>query len=126
MSATEILRELCAEVYGQNIMSEGTVRQWCRMFNDGRTDVHDEERSGSSSVMSDNLVQSVDQKIIERRCFTMSELPCEFPQIPCTVLYEIIGVTLGYLTFCTKWLPIMLTGDNKMQRLAPAFVDFFG
>jgi hypothetical protein len=35
MSATEIHRELCA-VYGQNIMSEGTVRQWCRMFKDGR------------------------------------------------------------------------------------------
>jgi hypothetical protein len=31
MSAAEIYRELCA-VYGQNVMSEGTVRQWCRMF----------------------------------------------------------------------------------------------
>jgi hypothetical protein len=35
MSATEIHRELCA-VYGQNVMSEGTVRQWCRMFKDGQ------------------------------------------------------------------------------------------
>jgi hypothetical protein len=35
MSAAEIHPELCA-VYGQNIMSEGTVRQWCRMFRDGR------------------------------------------------------------------------------------------
>jgi hypothetical protein len=35
MSAAEIHRELC-EVYGQNVMSEGTVRQWCRMFKDGR------------------------------------------------------------------------------------------
>jgi hypothetical protein len=33
MSATEIHRELHA-VYRQNIMSEGTVRQWCRMFKD--------------------------------------------------------------------------------------------
>jgi hypothetical protein len=63
MSATEILRELCAEVYGQNIMSEGTVRQWCRMFKDGRTDVPDEEPNGQPYVVSDNLVQSVDQKI---------------------------------------------------------------
>jgi hypothetical protein len=31
MSAAEINYELCA-VYGQNVMSEGTVRQWCRMF----------------------------------------------------------------------------------------------
>jgi hypothetical protein len=43
-------------------MSEGTERQWCRMFEDGRTNVHDEERSGRPSVMSDDLVQSVHQK----------------------------------------------------------------
>jgi transposase len=61
MSAAEICRELRA-VYGQNVMSEGTVRQWCGMFKDGRTNVHDEERSGQPSVVSDDLVQSVDQK----------------------------------------------------------------
>jgi hypothetical protein len=33
------------------------------------------------SVLSDDLVQSVDQKICERRCFTISELSCAFPQI---------------------------------------------
>jgi hypothetical protein len=38
MSAAEIHHELCA-VYNQNIMSERTVRQWCRMFKDGRTNV---------------------------------------------------------------------------------------
>jgi hypothetical protein len=39
----EIHRELRAAVYGQNVMSEGNVRQWCRMFKDERTNVHDEE-----------------------------------------------------------------------------------
>jgi hypothetical protein len=42
VSSVEIHRELCA-VYGQNVMTEGTVRQWCRMFKDGPTKVHDEE-----------------------------------------------------------------------------------
>jgi hypothetical protein len=63
MSAAEIHRELCA-VYGQNVMSEGTVRQWCRMFKDGQQIIHDEERSGWPSVVSD-LAQSVDQNICE-------------------------------------------------------------
>jgi hypothetical protein len=36
MSVAEIRHELYV-VYGQNIISEGTVRQWCRMFEDGRT-----------------------------------------------------------------------------------------
>jgi hypothetical protein len=35
MTAAEIHRGLCA-VYGRNVMSEGTVRQLCRMFRDGR------------------------------------------------------------------------------------------
>jgi hypothetical protein len=42
MSPVEIHHELCA-VYGQNIMSEGSVRQTCRMFEDGLTNVHNEE-----------------------------------------------------------------------------------
>jgi hypothetical protein len=42
-SAAEIHLELRAAVCGQNVMSEGTVRQWRRMFKDERTNVHDEE-----------------------------------------------------------------------------------
>jgi hypothetical protein len=37
----------------------------------GRTNVHDEERSGRSSAVGDDLVQNVDQAI--------SEFSCEFP-----------------------------------------------
>jgi transposase len=48
----EIHRELCT-VYSQNVMSVGTVIQWCRMFKDGRTNVHDEEQSGRPSVLSE-------------------------------------------------------------------------
>jgi transposase len=89
MSAAEIHRELCA-LYGQNIMSKGTVRKWCRMLKDGRINVHHEERSGQPSVVSDDLVQNVDQKICETRHFRISELACGFPQISPTVLCEII------------------------------------
>jgi hypothetical protein len=52
-------------VYGKNVMSEETVRQWCRMFKNGRRNVHDGERSVRPSVVSDDLAQSVDQKISE-------------------------------------------------------------
>jgi hypothetical protein len=56
---------------------------------------------GGPSVMSDNLVQSLGQKICERWRFTMSEISCEFPLISCTVLYEIITRMLGYhCKFC--------------------------
>jgi hypothetical protein len=79
---------------------------------------------GWPSVVSDNLLQSVDQKICERRCFTVSQLSCEFPQILRTVLYKIIAVRLGYHRFCTRWVLKILTGLHKMQRIASAFADF--
>jgi hypothetical protein len=43
MSVAETHYELCATVYSQNVMSEGTVRKWYRMFKDGQTNVRDEE-----------------------------------------------------------------------------------
>jgi hypothetical protein len=43
MSAVDIHHELCMAVYGRNVVSEGTVRQWCRMLKDGRKNCHDEE-----------------------------------------------------------------------------------
>jgi hypothetical protein len=42
MSAAEIHCELYA-VYDQNVMNEGTVRQWCRMFKAGQRNVYNEE-----------------------------------------------------------------------------------
>jgi hypothetical protein len=44
----------------------------------GRTNVHDEERSGRPSVMNDDLAQSVDQKVCERCHFTISKLCVNF------------------------------------------------
>jgi hypothetical protein len=113
MSAIEIHRKLCA-VYGHNVMSEGTVKQWCRMLKDGRKNFYDEERSGQPSVVSDNLVQS------ERRRFTISEVSCELPQISHTLLYEITTVRVGYHKFCSRWVPKMFTAVHKTQRMASA------
>jgi hypothetical protein len=77
------------------------------------------------SVVSIDLVQSVDQKICERRHFTISELSCVFPQISSILLYEIITVRLGYHQFCARWVLKIFTGVHKTQRMASAF-DFFG
>jgi hypothetical protein len=70
--------------------------------------------------VSEDLVQSVEQKICERQCFTISELLCEFPQIACTVLCDVFAVRLGYHKFCTRWVPKMLMGVHKLQRMALA------
>ena len=85
-SAAEIDRRLC-RVYGDNVMSDSSVREWCRKFRDGRTDVHDEGGQGRHSTVTDELVQKVDQCVRANRRFTISELSEEFPQISRTNLY---------------------------------------
>ncbi|GBO26776.1 hypothetical protein AVEN_136984-1 [Araneus ventricosus] len=52
----EIHRQI-VEIYGENVMTDGMVRKWVRQFNDGRTNVHDEARSGRSSVVNDGWLQ---------------------------------------------------------------------
>ncbi|GBM90527.1 hypothetical protein AVEN_158603-1 [Araneus ventricosus] len=51
------------EIYGENAMTDGMVRKWVRQFNDGRTNVHAEARSGRPSVVNDGLVAKVNEKI---------------------------------------------------------------
>jgi hypothetical protein len=55
------IRQLCC-VYGDNVMSDSCVREWCRKFRDGCTDVHDEGGPGRHSIVTDELVQRVVRK----------------------------------------------------------------
>jgi hypothetical protein len=43
-----------------NDVNRQNVTKLCREFSEGRTDVHDEQRSGRSSLISDDLLQSAD------------------------------------------------------------------
>ena len=70
---SEIHRRLVA-VYGKHVMNAASVRKWCTMFMNGRTDVHDAERSGRPSVITDALKQKVNGIIRENRNFTISEV----------------------------------------------------
>jgi len=50
----EIHRRFVA-VYGEHVMNAASVRKWCTTFRNGRTDVHDAERSGRPSIITDAL-----------------------------------------------------------------------
>ena len=89
-SAAEIHRRSC-RVYGDNVMSDSCVTEWCRKFRDGRTDVHDEGDQERHSIVTDELFQKrVEQRLRRKRRFTISELSEEFPQTSRTTLYRIV------------------------------------
>jgi len=82
-------------VYGDNAMSDGMVRKWVRMFNEGRENVHDEARSGRPSLVNDGLVRRVNERVRNGRHFTISDLSLHFPQISRTLLCDIVSSHLG-------------------------------
>jgi transposase len=69
----EIYRQLIA-VYGEGVMNESIVRKWCRMFNEGRTNVHDEERSGRPSLITKDSKNRIDKHIRTHTRFTLDEI----------------------------------------------------
>ena len=64
MLPSEIHHQIC-QVYGDNAMSDGMVRKWVRMFNEGRENVHGEVRSGRPSLVNDDLVRKVNERVCD-------------------------------------------------------------
>ena len=81
---SEIHHQIC-QVYGDNAMSDGMVRNWVRMFNGGRENVHDEARSGRPCLVNDDLVLKVNERVRDDRRFTISDLSLHVPQISKTL-----------------------------------------
>jgi len=76
---SEIHHQIC-QAYGDNAMSDGMVRKWVRMFNEGWENVHDEARSGRPSFVNVDLVRKVNERVRNDRRFTISDLSLHFPQ----------------------------------------------
>ncbi|GFY25211.1 histone-lysine N-methyltransferase SETMAR [Trichonephila clavipes] len=121
VSAAEIHRQI-SDVYGPNAMSSSKVRKWVRAFKDGRENVHDEPRSSQPSVITDDLVNAVDEKIREDRRFTISTLALEFPNVGRTTLHKVVSEKLKFIKLCARWVPRLLTEEHKLERMACALV----
>ena len=85
-------------MYGDNATSDGMVRKWVRMFNEGRENLHDEARSGRTFLVNDDLVRKVNERVRDDRRFTISDLSLHFPQISMTLLYNLKDAVQKWLT----------------------------
>jgi hypothetical protein len=74
------------------------VTKWCQMFKEGRTNIHDGERSSRLSLISENLKNTVDKHIRTNRHFTLDENH-KFPQIYHLLIHEMIAEHLHYKNF---------------------------
>jgi len=87
---SETHHQIC-QMYGDNAISDGMVRKWVRMFNEGRENAHDEARSGCPSLVKDCLVHKFNKRVRDDRRFTIYDLSLHFPQISRTLLYDIVS-----------------------------------
>jgi phosphopentomutase len=90
-------------VYGEHVMNAASVRKGCMMFMNGQMDVHDDERSGRPSVLTDALKQKVSRIIRENRHFSMSEVYEQCPEVSRTVVYETVTEHLQYRKIGAGW-----------------------
>jgi len=111
---SETRQQIC-QVYGDNAMSDGMVRKWVRMFNEGWENMHDEAWSGHPSLVNDDLVRQVNERLRDDRRFTISDLSLHFLQISRTLLYDIVSTHLGY------WRPHSMRRVYK--NLCPAMIS---
>ena len=79
-------------IYCEDVINAASVRKWCIMFKNGRTDVHDEERSRRPSVITDTgtLKRKVDRIIRENRLFMINETPGQSQEVSNSTVHEIV------------------------------------
>jgi len=99
-------------------MNRQNVTKWCREFSEGRTDVHDEQRCGMPSLISDDLLLEIEEEIRANRCATIGELHHIIPEVSKTTIHEAVTEKLGYRKLCARCVPKMLT-ITKRNRWFP-------
>jgi hypothetical protein len=77
MKLADSHRQLC-EVYGEHATSDSLVKRWLTHFNEGRENEHDDPWSDRLSVVNEDLVRAVEEKIQEIRLFTILSLFLHF------------------------------------------------
>ncbi|UYV74489.1 K02A2.6-like [Cordylochernes scorpioides] len=89
-------KPMLVEMYGEKCMDIKNVRKWCREFNEGRINVHDEQRSGRPSL-PESTVARIDEMVSANRRITLEEIEDGLNE-DCShfSVHKIVSETLGY------------------------------
>ncbi|UYV70165.1 hypothetical protein LAZ67_7002045 [Cordylochernes scorpioides] len=105
-SPVEIHRQL-VEVYGDKCMDIKNVRKWCREFNEGRINVHDEQRSGRPSLPESTVNRRITLEEIEDG---LNEDCSHFS------VHKIVSETLGYRKVSASWESEQIPGPTRISQ----------
>jgi histone-lysine N-methyltransferase SETMAR len=112
----EIKAEL-DDVYGDSAPSIATVKRWTAEFKRGRTDIFDEARPGRpKEVRNEEMINKIHDIVLEDRRVKIFEI-VEKVKISYGSVVNILHEDLGMTKLSARWVPRLLTVDNKRNRV---------
>ena len=113
---TEIHADL-QKVYGNGVLKYATVCKWVRHLYDGRESIENDPRVGRRVyVFKEKNVATVKTLIEEDACYTMQEIE-ELRGIHSSSVSKILCERLGVRKICVRWVPHLLTDEQKQSRV---------
>lgn len=105
------------QTLGDDALPYSTVAYWVAEFKRGRLSCEDDHRSGrpSTSVTEEN-VKKVENLILQDRRITIKHL-ADILKISFGSIQSIVTDSLGFRKVSARWVPRMLTDENKRRRL---------
>lgn len=113
---TEIKNELDSTLK-ESAPSFSTVKKWAAEFKRGRTSIQDDERTGRpKTVVTDQIVSKIHNAILDDRRLKVREI-AEAVNISIDRVHHILRDVLGMRKLTARWVPRLLTVDQKRIRL---------
>lgn len=110
--------KMLQQAYGEDCLSRGRVFEWFGRFKEGRESVQDDSRSGRPvSARNDNQIELVREKINSDRRLTIREVSLAL-NISYGTVQKILTQDLGMSRVCAKFVPRLLTDEQKERRLS--------
>lgn len=116
LTAKEIKAELDS-VHGTSAPVYATVYNWINEFKRGRTSTEDEHRSGRPvDVSTPEMINKIHDMVLSDRRIKLREIVEETGVSKGTVI-SILHDKLGMKKMCARWVPHLLSADNKRNRV---------
>ena len=103
------------KVYGNGALKYSTVCKWVCRFNDGRESIENDLRV-PVSVLTENNVATVKTLIEEDIRYPVQEIE-ELSCIHSSSVLKILRERLGLRKICARWVPHLLTDEEKQSRV---------